>query len=365
MDRLADHGVQDPAPSIERVDVAADGSLTLTVKCRDTLRWFVYAGGMGDADRDRNIELVEADPSGDTALVLAERALRPEVRVLAYRPGRRIVLRSRRNHAENGAETVVEKGYRRKRFLNALEHHEEAVRCCDRPGGFRTARLIEHDRERATLVFESMAGRPLEVKDAATDAWYAVGTALRSFQSGPTTLPLFSAADELEVLDQWHTRCLAATDTVPPEWETTAAGLASACSRLPAAMNATAHRDLHDGQLALTDAGPCLFDFDLLCRADVALDVANLCAHFGLRSLQGIREASAAGADACGRALRAGLGREAEAGFADRFRFYTAASYLRLALVYRLRPRWAHLASPLTELGAAALADMTGGGEIS
>ena len=111
------------------------------------------------------------------------------------------------------------------------------------------------------------------------------------------------------------------------------------------------HRDLHDRQLLVTGRGLALLDFDLLCRADATLDAANLLTHLSLRALQGVRGADETSVHACGRALLDGLDRSEEPGFWEKLRFYQATTYLRLALVYRLRPRWRRLCGDLVALG--------------
>ncbi len=66
-------------------------------------------------------------------------------------------------------------------------------------------------------------------------------------------------------------------------------------------------------------------------------------AHLSLRSLQEIPGADEAAIVACGRALLEGVAREDERGFWKRLRFYQTTTFLRLALVYSVRPRWRHL----------------------
>ena len=67
---------------------------------------------------------------------------------------------------------------------------------------------------------------------------------------------------------------------------------------------------------------------------------------------------------ACGEAFMEGLGWENDAAFWARLRFYEATSFLRLALIYSLRPRWKHLHGQLTEMGSLCLEEFAqdGGG---
>jgi thiamine kinase-like enzyme len=177
-------------------------------------------------------------------------------------------------------------------------------------------------------------------------------------QDGPVTgLRRFGAEDELAVLLQWRERA-ALAEVAPPEgFEEACRELTATAPGLPQAPPVPCHRDLHDGQLLLTPHGVALLDFDLLCAGDAALDPANLLAHLHLRALQGEEGADENAAHACGEALLEGLDRSEEEGFSTRLRFYQATASLRLALVYGLRPRWAHLSATLVRLGRRALAD--------
>ena len=130
---------------------------------------------------------------------------------------------------------------------------------------------------------------------------------------------------------------------------------ATAATALPETEAVLAHCDLHDGQLLDQGDALALLDFDQLACADPALDPGNLSAHLHLRALQRFPGADAATATAAVLALRAGLGRDAEPGFARRLAFYHGACLLRLALVYRLRPRWYKLAPGLIEEGMRCL----------
>jgi hypothetical protein len=60
----------------------------------------------------------------------------------------------------------------------------------------------------------------------------------------------------------------------------------------------------------------------------------------------------------CGAQLLEGLGRNDEAGFWERLRFYQASSFCRLALVYTLRPCWAALVPLLVRMGERSLDDL-------
>ena len=90
-----------------------------------------------------------------------------------------------------------------------------------------------------------------------------------------------------------------------------------------------------------------LTDFDTLCTGDPALDVGNFLAHLRLSDLQSggdTRTLAVAFLDAYGAAVTGD--------FAIRTEAYQRAALLRLACLYSLSTRWAHLARPL--LGGVA-----------
>jgi len=167
-------------------------------------------------------------------------------------------------------------------------------------------------------------------------------------------MPDHSALDELHVLEMWRERVRLATGESDPRWPRAFALAGQIAASLPEVETVPAHRDLHDGQLLDQGDALALLDFDQLACADPALDPGNLGAHLRLRALQQFHGADAA-ATAAVLALRTGLGRDAEPGFARRLAFYQGACLLRLALVYRLRPRWYKLAPTLLEEGMRCL----------
>ena len=118
------------------------------------------------------------------------------------------------------------------------------------------------------------------------------------------------------------------------------------------------HRDLHDGQLLAGEGLVALLDLDGLAAGAPMLDAANLSAHFELRVLQGLGGADAHGAEVCGRALFEGFAVADTEGLHAALRFYQATTFLRLALLYALRPRWAHLARPLVHYAERCLDEL-------
>ena len=110
------------------------------------------------------------------------------------------------------------------------------------------------------------------------------------------------------------------------------------------------HRDLHDKQLLLDDAGTVgMIDVDTLAVGERALDVANLLVHLELRQAQGLLAPELAQAARAG--FRSGLGTAVLP--VSRVGAYTRATRLRLAGVYAFRPRWRAVAQQLLRQVAA------------
>ena len=118
----------------------------------------------------------------------------------------------------------------------------------------------------------------------------------------------------------------------PERWERTAREL----DRSPSVDLVPAHRDLHDGQLLWDGERVGVVDLDTVCRAEPALDLANLAVHADLRRAQGLWPAAAV------ERVEEAVDEVARAAGAPRARLELArrATVARLAAVYSLRPRW-------------------------
>ena len=326
---------------VERVEVDRSCQVTVLLNSAEGPKWYRLA--------DDGLTLL--DPSEDQRLPLVARlakcAGKGAPRLISYRPGRRIVLEC----TENQLLKIV-KGFRASRLTAAVNRHRIASVSADSEDGFRVPRLLEVLPERAAMVLEWVDGSALDCSPSGEDQFFVLGTALGDFQSAdiPADLVRFGPHDELGVLDQWAQRVEWVTGHLPPDWSQTRAVLDEFVVTLPSVDPVLCHRDLHDGQILVTAGGLVLMDFDLLCRGDRELDAGNLLAHLSLRSLQGIGNATEKGALACGSALLDGLGCQDDPGFWRRLRFYEATTFLRLSLVYSLRPRWVHLRGDLIKL---------------
>jgi hypothetical protein len=332
--------------AIKRIDVASDGTLTTTVRAPAGTRWF-------DVDERGCRELVpEQDPLLPLAADLSELRQTGHVDVLSWRPRRRLVLR-----VDRGDATLVMKGYRADRAQRAVERHDLAASLlAETP--LRVPELIAHDSRRGSMVSRFSTGRPLGLGPAAQEHFFRIGAALRTMQVQPAPLALaeHDAVAELGVLDELASRLERVGAPLPAHWRQARARLDE--HRPARGVMVPAHRDLHDGQLLEAGDDLLLLDFDLLALADPLLDPANLLVHLKLRALQGRGGATSESALQCGRALLDGIDRDGDPDFATRLRFYQAATFLRLALVHRLRPAWNALTEPLTMLAIRCIDEL-------
>jgi hypothetical protein len=336
------------ALAIERVDVRPDELLHVQAHADRRTRWFAVQAG----------DVSELNPEEDEALPLARDMKRlagtGTLGVLAWRPGRRITLALDRP----GARLVL-KGYRRKRLAAAAERYKLAEELFE-GGHLHVPSLLSHDEARCCLSIKRVPGQPLVLGLKARERFFRVGSALHAAQerSVHDALPRHGPGDELAVLDQWAGRVRWAAGALPEGWEATRARLDPVAAVMAEPDGRVAHRDFHDGQLIDESGRLALVDFDMLATADTLLDAANLLAHLRLRALQGLHGTTSESVLECGRALLDGLDRAAEPDSRPRLRFYQAATFLRLSLVYRMRPRYALLAAPLVNLAGRCLDDL-------
>jgi hypothetical protein len=327
-----------------RVDVDDFGAVHVTARTPQATHWFVHD--------DRG--LIARRPQDDPALPLAERLqTTDDWTVLSYRAGRRAVVQV----TQGGCRNVV-KGHRKGRSARAAVNQSIAEGTL-RSVGVRVPRLLRHEGRHEALVFEHADVQEIELDASATPYLARLGAHLRGFQEDPCRkhVKSFLHTDELGVLDLWRRKVERAVGELPDGWEAGRQRVEELAGALGEIRPVLAHRDLHDRQLFRIDGEVALLDFDLLCQADSALDAANLIAHLRWRAMQGLFGADEATAEAGSRALLEGLDRNAEPDFDRRLAFYQATAFLRLALVYRVRPPWGTLVPGLVERAAAALED--------
>jgi hypothetical protein len=334
------------ANQLSRVSVDSDGTLQLEAERANSLEWFYYAGG----------KLRRADPQHDRKIPLLknrlEHALSDGMRVISYRPGRRVVL------ASNGSvDPSILKGFRKGRGSEAIEHHRLAMKASEN-GVLRVPELLDHDSGQDFIVMKRQGGSAPAIAAENTSTWASIGAGLRSFQDSCdlTELKVFSCGDELAVLDELARRFRLCSLDLPPAWQSGRESLETLAASLPQTEITATHRDLHDAQFLVSGHRLHVLDFDLLCQADTALDAGNLLAHMVLRDLQRCPDSSFSSSRVCGKAFLSGLERQGDEGFEPRLSFYQPTTFYRLALLYTLRPRWQHLVPSLVQLGQQQIA---------
>ena len=328
------------ARELERVEVGRDGTLFLTARAEAGARWFAFA----------EEQLQELLPREDARVPLCKSEASAGNGIVSWRPGRRICL----SGIWKG-EACYLKGYRRKRSERAARNHERVASACWRAGTFAVPGVLQHDRGSDALTLSAVPGTPLSVKATRSPAFFRVGRAIGMLQRDVEIegLEHHGTEQELAVLEDLARRVEPTLGGLPEGWEEAAARLAA--TDPPDGPSVACHRDLHDGQLLGAPNAVGLLDFDLLCAGHPLLDLGNLTAHLRLRALQGLDGSTHPDADDCAHAVLEGYVLDLSSDDRDALRFFQASTFLRLALVYALRPRWSGLAPQLTHLAGRCI----------
>lgn len=313
-----------------RVEARRDGSQVWALLGDQGPLWFHYHGG----------KLRRVWPWEDKKLPGADEWLRGDI--LAWRPGRRAVVM-----APDGRS--VSKLFRSKRWKDAVQRHELARAGCARGGRWRVPAILEVDGAAARVQFERAHGVELPVLGRHSTQWRSVGAGLAEFQSGVDArdLPRHGRREEMQVVSDMHQRYATLFGSRLPGVSRLMERLESWVSRGTSGSLVAAHRDLHDGQFLYGEEGITVLDFDQLCAGEPELDLANLSTHFVLRQLQGAEAMGDRDAQECALALLAGHGIDGGDESYSALRFYQSATFLRLAILYSMRPRWRRLRKTL------------------
>lgn len=205
----------------------------------------------------------------------------------------------------------------------------------------------ELGRDQATVPDDVFAGMWADWSQAWTETVARASSS--AFRASLEQLPLHDAEEELVKLRRWVDHWLLHSEGIREAEQGRAALLAQAeavtAGLLAGPLDALgwSHGDLHDKQILGTgvlDTGnteaPGLLDFDEACRAEAALDLANLDVHLELRrrqNLLGGQRFAIAHASIVSAARRLHVSPE-------RFEAYAASARLRLACMYSFRPPW-------------------------
>lgn len=164
----------------------------------------------------------------------------------------------------------------------------------------------------------------------------AAGAAMAELHAAdpPVAASPHGAAQETAVLERWLALLAPHAPALAERARAQAASVAGALLDVANPPVAPLHRDLHDGQILVDDAGAVgLLDLDTLAAGEPALDVANLLVHLELAVLEG--RCSPDRAAAAGAAFLDGYGDPPPL---DRLAAYADAARLRLACVHAFRP---------------------------
>lgn len=326
---------------VRRVTVERQGAIHIEVHESEKQRFFVYEAA----------ELLELLPEHDPKIPLASELhpgrLAAEHLIISYRPGRRIVL-----GPPSGEHGNIIKGYKKHHAVGAKERYAIVQSACEQDG-FDVPELLQYEADMDCLVIAKRSGHAPRITSDAVDVWKGIGSNLQRFQQSQLTdsLQEFNCRDELDVLDERARRFEFCMPVLPEQWQAGRERLEDTAADLPFTVKGLAHRDMHDGQFIVAGKTISLLDFDLACIADVALDAGNLLAHMKLRTLQQRQANGTSAMAACSRSFLDGLGGQEQRGFEHRLLFYQASTFYRLALLYALRPRWAHLTDALISEG--------------
>lgn len=331
-----------------RIDPHRSGSLLLQVDDGQAGRWHEYSeGALGELS-------LAADPWLPAAELLGTMVERDGSRLLAWHPGRRATL----NSEVPGGRMII-KSYRKGRSRDAATRLEIASAAAA-ASSLRVPAMVHFDPGLDVIEMGLIPGEPPDLYKDSGNVFFQIGHGLRQLQDAPVAgrLSVHDRSAELGVLETLSERVLRLRGVLPEGWSEAHARLRSVQPVHELAALVLTHRDLHDRQLLVHDGALGLLDFDLLCLAEPALDVANLSAHLRLRAIQGAAGATPELAEKLSVALLEGLDRSDAPGFLESLRFYQATTFLRLSLVYYLRPRWQAVVQPLVALSARCAHEM-------
>lgn len=258
--------------------------------------------------------------------------IRDGAHLLAHRPGRRAVVRL----ASGRYVKLTRQG--RARSLDASHRLLAGL-----VAGLATVPAVLDVADDRVVLAAVPGMTPLELpaddRIAWRGTWQQVGAVLAQLAGArPEGLPVHDARAEAEVTRRWVARAVAHGRLPPRDID---GPLAALTEGAPTAPPGVVHRDLHDGQLLVSDGRLGLLDPDTLAAGEPALDLANLLVHLELRVEQGLLAPDRARQAAA--IVRHGAADAGPAAIA-RLPAYVRATRLRLAAVYSLRPRWHDLA---------------------
>lgn len=270
-----------------------------------------------------------------------------EVRPRGYKPLRRLTVEYRRREGGVGGGARLFGKALRPRDLARVEAAAKAL--ATSPAAAVLALPREVVSRWNLLLIEARPGTALDrliPGPAAVRGVAAAGETLATLHAEGAALgATHSRRREIETLDRW----LGCTTRACPEM----AGRLDAARRRLARVGGSptmgvpvpSHRDFHPGQVLVAPERITVLDLDTAAMAEPELDAGNFLAHLDLFELDRRSVPSAELGDVFRSAYERRAGRRLDA---RRLLWYRAGAVLRLACVYRFRPRGALLGTLLT-----------------
>ncbi|MFQ5349954.1 MAG: phosphotransferase family protein, partial [Thermoanaerobaculia bacterium] len=204
-------------------------------------------------------------------------------------------------------------------------------------------------RRWSMLLFDARPGTALDrliPGPAAVRAVALAGESLADLHAAGVELPVSHARSrEIETLDRWLACAVRACPEMAGRLEAARRRLAAVLSDRVAGRPVPSHRDYHPGQLLVAPRGVTILDLDTAAMAEPELDAGNFLAHLDLFELDSRSVRSVELGEVFRAAYERRAGRRLEP---RRLLWYRAGAVLRLACVYRFRPRGAVLGTLLT-----------------
>jgi Ser/Thr protein kinase RdoA (MazF antagonist) len=268
-----------------------------------------------------------------------------EVRMLAYRVGSRAIFR-----ICDGTGPIIVKVYRKDRQLlprwTALSSDATAARS--------VPRVLDWDPDGKALSIEYRPGISLNERWLAGHGETGDGGVILGVLEWlvktplPPGFPTHTARDEIRILEERLPVFERTLKEPPPRARALVARVTKELAAEKPRPSRLCHRDFHDKQLLLDRDRVSLIDLDLAAAGPPALDAGNILAHLRLRSLKG---ASLPWREIAGHISPSLL----KDGLAGTLHLWTAATLLRLALIYARRRRAPDLVDRLLDSVEAAL----------
>lgn len=286
------------------------------------------------------------DPLADRRLPGLDRRVREalgrgaKLQLLAYKPGRRAVLRV---EARDGIR--IHKSFHRDR-----DTWLRWTSCAAGEGAaWKSPALIAWDADQRVLTMGHASGVSLHELWRQGRADAAQGAMLRQILEGvrsnavPADFPTHTAIDEMDVIARQRAEYERAIASPSHRLIELSNAVLADLERLPEQPLVLSHRDFHDKQVLLTTGRPFLIDFDLAAAAPAGLDEGNMLGHLELRALQNAAlDRPLPWGGIAARFLEDG-------GPRDDLSVWTASTLVRLAFLYARRHHPLGLIERLTE----------------